>query len=315
MRPLSISSLLAVHHHNDRTSLLSVVRGLHILHDPGVHSALEALSVASELVRALGAGQMVTIADGAVILVMTWSLSRSLSCSELLLNCLVLGREENDLAVRRLGHGLHSLEVSDLHSWCRAQNISGLTHEFGGLDFSPGADDFGFSGSLGLSGHGERVLEFLREYDVLDQHALNLYTPASSRLLDDFADRLCYFFSPFNHILQHSCANNVSERRLRSFHKRCSQVGDSEGGFVWGGDVVVNNRGKMQVDVVLGHTDLTRDFDDLDLDVDLDEIFGERVDFHETWVDCACEAAKSGYEADVSLGYGFVWVGADDYHV
>ena len=33
-------------------------------------------------------------------------------------HCLVGGRQEDDLAVGRLGHGLHSLEVADLHGGC-----------------------------------------------------------------------------------------------------------------------------------------------------------------------------------------------------
>lgn len=52
--------------------------------------------------------------------------------------------------------------------------------------------------------------------------------------------------------------------------------------------------------------------DDLDLDVDLDQPFGEGVDLHETGVDGAVEAAELGDEADVALADWFVGVRAAD---
>ena len=52
--------------------------------------------------------------------------------------------------------------------------------------------------------------------------------------------------------------------------------------------------------------------DDLDLDVDLDQLFGEGVDLDETGVDGAVEAAELGHEADVSLADWFVGVRAAD---
>lgn len=39
--------------------------------------------------------------------------------------------QEDDLAVGRLGHGLHGLEVTDLHGRCRAENVGGLSHQLG----------------------------------------------------------------------------------------------------------------------------------------------------------------------------------------
>lgn len=51
---------------------------------------------------------------------------------------------------------------------------------------------------------------------------------------------------------------------------------------------------------------------DLNLNVDLDELFGKRVDFNETGVDCAIEATKFGDQADVSLANRLVRVGAHD---
>lgn len=47
---------------------------------------------------------------------------------------LVGSRQEDDLAVGRLGHGLHGLEVADLHGRSGAENIGSLSHELGRLD-------------------------------------------------------------------------------------------------------------------------------------------------------------------------------------
>lgn len=84
----------------------------------------------------------------------------------------------------------------------------------------------------------------------------------------------------------------MSECGLCALDKRLAHVRDTEGGFVWGGDVVVDNRCEVDGDVVLSHADLLRDFNNLDLDVDLDELLRERVDLDETRVDCAVEASE-----------------------
>jgi hypothetical protein len=82
----------------------------------------------------------------------------------------------------------------------------------------------------------------------------------------------------------------------------------------------------MEGDVVLGHADLlwnlcisklvfvgARAFaylhtNDLNLDIDLNETFTERVDLDETGVDSAIEATKLGDETDVTLRDRFVGV-------
>ena len=51
---------------------------------------------------------------------------------------------------------------------------------------------------------------------------------------------------------------------------------------------------------------------DLDLNVYLDQLFGERVDLHETGVDGAVEAAEFGDESDVSLADWLVGIRAAD---
>ena len=62
--------------------------------------------------------------------------------------------------------------------------------------------------------------------------------------------------------------------------------------------------------LTLGHADLLRDFDDLDLDVDLHERLRKRVDLDETWVDGASETTELGDETNVTLFDWLVRVGA-----
>lgn len=47
---------------------------------------------------------------------------------------LVRSRKEDNFAVGGLGHGLHSLEVSDLHGRGGAEDVGGLAHQLGGFD-------------------------------------------------------------------------------------------------------------------------------------------------------------------------------------
>jgi hypothetical protein len=65
----------------------------------------------------------------------------------------------------------------------------------------------------------------------------------------------------------------------------------------------------LQGDVVLGHADLLGDFDDLNLDINLDKLLGERVDVYKSWVDGASETTELGNESDISLAYWLVGVG------
>ena len=76
---------------------------------------------------------------------------------------------EDHLAARGLGHVLKSIQLSDLHSGRAGQDlrksltvgqridakskvagtyVCSLTHELGGIDFSPGGDNLGFSDTL-----------------------------------------------------------------------------------------------------------------------------------------------------------------------
>lgn len=77
-------------------------------------------------------------------------------------------------------------------------------------------------------------------------------------------------------------------------------------------DVIVDNAGKIEGDIVLGHTDLAGHLDDLDLDVDLDQALRKGIDLDETWVDGTIEATEFSDQTNVSLRDGFVWIRADD---
>jgi len=50
----------------------------------------------------------------------------------------------------------------------------------------------------------------------------------------------------------------------------------------------------------------------LDLDIDLDQLLGERVDLDKTGVDSTVETTELCDETDIPLGDGLVGVGADD---
>lgn len=139
------------------------------------------------------------------------------------------------LAVRRLGHCLHGLQISDLHGRSRRQDIGGLAHELGTLNFGARADDLGFSGPLGLRGHGQRVLQLLAEDDVFDQHRFDCNTPAHGGFFDDFADGLGDLFATLDHVLKHAGTDYVAESRLGALDQGLADVGDAESCLVLGG--------------------------------------------------------------------------------
>ena len=131
-----------------------------------------------------------------------------------------------------------------------------MAHQFRGLDFRAGGDDFGFSDTFGLRGHGEGVLEFGGEDNVFDEHAFDLDAPAGGDVFDDFAYGLGDFFAAFDDVLEDAGANDVAESGLGAFDEGLADVGDAERGFVGGGDVVVDYGGELEVYVVFGHADL-----------------------------------------------------------
>lgn len=60
--------------------------------------------------------------------------------------------------------------------------------------------------------------------------------------------------------------------------------------------------------LTFGHANLLRHFHDLNLDIDLYERFGKRIDLDETRVDGASETTELGDETNVTLLDGFILV-------
>ena len=175
-----------------------------------------------------------------------------------------------------------------------------------------GGNDLAFTDTLALSSHGQRLLQLLAEDNVLDKHALYLDAPAGGDVLDNLANALGDLLTALDNVLQNTGTDDVAQGGLSTLNQGLADVGDSEGGLVRTDDVVVDNTGKVEVDVVLGHADLLGHLDDLDLDVDLDKSLGQGVDLNQTGVNCLVEFAKLGDQADVALADILIRVGTAD---
>ena len=82
----------------------------------------------------------------------------------------------------------------------------------------------------------------------------------------------------------------MTQSRLGTLDESLLDIGNTEGSLVGRSNLVVNDRGKVQSNVVLGHANLAWNFDDLNLDVDSSKVLTERVDFDQTGIDGALEA-------------------------
>lgn len=134
-----------------------------------------------------------------------------------------------------------------------------MAHEFRSFDFGAGGDDLGFTDTLALGGHGERVLEVIGEDDVLDEHAFDLDAPSCGDFFDYFSDGLGDLLAALDDVLEDAGADDVAEGRLCALYEGLSDVADAECGFVGGRDVVVDDGGEVQGYVVFGHADLAGD--------------------------------------------------------
>lgn len=155
-------------------------------------------------------------------------------------------------------------------------------------------------------------MQLLAENDILDEHALDLDAPAGGNLLDDLANGLGDLLATLDDILQDAGTDDVAQGGLGALDEGLADISNAEGGLVRADDVVVDDGGQVQGDVVLGHADLLGHLDNLDLDVDLDDALRQRVDLDQAWVDGLVEAAELGDEADVALVDVLVGVGAAD---
>lgn len=147
-----------------------------VLNDSGIDSLLE---------PSVGVGSRALIKGIIVLAALSTEQSTELGRVR---HGLIGRRQEDDLAVSALGHGLHSLEVPNLHGRRARENVSSLAHQLRGFDLGLGRNDLGLSNTLALGGHGERVLKLRAEDDILDQHGLDLDAPAGRHILDDFSD-------------------------------------------------------------------------------------------------------------------------------
>lgn len=152
----------------------------------------------------------------------------------------------------------------------------------------------------------------MAEDNVLDEHRLNLDTPAGGDVLNDLANALGNLLTALDDVLQDTGTDDVAQGGLGALDQGLADIGDSEGGLVRADDVVVDDTGEVEVDVVLCHAHLLGDLDDLDLDVDLDKALGQGVDLNQTRVDCLVEFTELGDQADVALADVLIRVGAAD---
>lgn len=104
----------------------------------------------------------------------------------------------------------------------------------------------------------------------------------------------------------------MSKGGLCALNKRLAHIRDTECSFMRRDDIVVDNRGKVNRDVILCHTNLLRNLAELDLHVDRDEFFGKRVNLDETGVDCTMEFPELGNETDATLVNRFIRIRAND---
>lgn len=66
-------------------------------------------------------------------------------------------------------------------------------------------------------------------------------------------------------------------------------------------DVVINDRGKMHSDIILGHADLLWHLAQLNLDIDLNKFLRHGIDLDKAGIDGAIEAAEFCHEPDIAL--------------
>lgn len=155
-------------------------------------------------------------------------------------------------------------------------------------------------------------MELAVENHVLDEHALDLDTPSLGYILDNFGDACGDFLAAFDDILQNTSTDDVAEGSLCALNESLADIADAEGSLVRRDNMVVNDRRKMQRNVVLGHAHLLGHLHNLNLDIDLNKVFREGVNLDESGVHRLVETSEFGDEADIALGDGLVGVWTAD---
>lgn len=198
-----------------------------------------------------------------------------------------LHRDEDDLGAGSLGHVLKSLQLPDLHSSRRSQDISSLPHESSRIYLRAGSDDFGFTDPLLLRSRGKRGGNILGEDDILDEDTFDGNTPLVCGITNNFRDFESDGFALGNDTLDGTCTDDVTEGGLGTFYESLTKVGDTKGCPIGVSNLEVNDRVAVRevfqsgtrvgadrfvyphydIDIVPGDDLLTSDLDNLDLDV------------------------------------------------
>lgn len=154
---------------------------------------------------------------------------------------LQLHRHEHDLARRRLRHHLEGLQLTDLHCSGTGEDIGGLPHQTGGVDFGTSGDDLALSNTLLLGGGRQGGGNIGGEDDILDENALDRHSPLIGYVTNDFGDFERDGFAFRHDRLDGTGANNMSQGCLRTFDESLAEIRDAEGGAVRAGDLEVDD--------------------------------------------------------------------------
>ena len=104
----------------------------------------------------------------------------------------------------------------------------------------------------------------------------------------------------------------MAQSGLSSLNQSLSDIGDAECGFVRRGNVVVDDRSQIESNIVFGHAHLSWYFDNLNLNVNLNKSFRQRIDVDKTRIDSSCEFPELRDQTNVTLADRLVWIGTDN---
>lgn len=209
--------------------------------------------------------------------------------------------DEDNLRVGLSSHGSQGVKSSDAHGGRGGEDIGSSPHESSSVNLGPSGDDLGLSNSLGLGSGRERLLKVLREQKILDEDRLNADSPVGSRSLDDLLNLSSDSLSLGNDVLESPGTDDVSKGGLGSLDEGSSNVGDSVGGLVRGGNRPTDDGLQIDVDVILGHDLLSRDGIHSDSNIDDPDGLSADVDVDKSRVDGLVELSEPRDESDVSL--------------
>ena len=103
-----------------------------------------------------------------------------------------------------------SLELPDLHSSRRGQDISRLSHQARGIDLCPRCNDFTLSNPLLLSSAAQTGGDFGTEDDILDQDSFDGHAPLVGNVAYNFSNFERNSFALSHNRLDRTCTYDVS---------------------------------------------------------------------------------------------------------